>query len=172
LLDSQCDRLSARFDQTLNVIKDAFQAHKIFVVRGTLFDGGPDHYAGSKRGSWFFGCFFHAGKAAPQIRCYRPRPRTLRVVFARQLGVSRSSASREAGAPGTRILVAELLEPHRERPNELFEKMLDVIKVPFQARKIFLVRGVLVDDGRDHYARLEAGELVLRCEALRHREWL
>jgi hypothetical protein len=34
---------------------------------------------------------------------------------ARQLGVSRSWASREAHAPGTRQLLADLFELHRER---------------------------------------------------------
>jgi len=37
--------LSELFDQTLNIIKDAFGARKIFVVRGAVVDGGPDHYA-------------------------------------------------------------------------------------------------------------------------------
>jgi hypothetical protein len=35
----------------------------IFVVRSALVDGGPDQYARSRRGSWFFGCFLHAGDA-------------------------------------------------------------------------------------------------------------
>jgi hypothetical protein len=39
--------------------------------------------------------------------------------IARQLNVSRSWASREANAPGTRNLLAELLELHRERLNAL-----------------------------------------------------
>jgi hypothetical protein len=81
---------------------------------------------------------------------------------ARQLGVSRSWASREANAPGTRILIAELLEPHREQLNELFRLTLDLIKDAFQPRRIFVVRGVLVDGGPDHYARLEAAKLFLR----------
>jgi hypothetical protein len=32
-------------DLTLDLIKNAFQARKIFVVRGVLLDGDPDHYA-------------------------------------------------------------------------------------------------------------------------------
>jgi hypothetical protein len=47
-------------------------------------------------------------------------------------------ASREANAPGTRVLIAELLEPHREQLNELFSLTLDLIKDAFQGRKIFL----------------------------------
>jgi hypothetical protein len=81
---------------------------------------------------------------------------------ARQLGVSRPWASREANAAGTRCLIAELLEPHREQLNELFRLTLDLIKDAFQARKIFVVRGELLDAGPDHYARLEAAKLVLR----------
>jgi hypothetical protein len=75
--------------------------------------------------------------------------------------VSRSWASREANAPGTRILIAELLEAHREQLNELFSLTLDLIKDAFQTRKIFLVRGVLLDGGPDHYARIEAAKLFL-----------
>jgi hypothetical protein len=81
---------------------------------------------------------------------------------ARQLGVSRSWASREAHAPGTRVLVAELLDSQHERMNELFDQTLNVIKDAFGARKIFVVRGALVDGGPGHYARLEAGKQVLR----------
>jgi hypothetical protein len=51
---------------------------------------------------------------------------------ARQLGVSRSWASREAHAPGTRILVAELLNSQRERLSALFDQTLDVIKDAFK----------------------------------------
>jgi hypothetical protein len=55
-----------------------------------------------------------------------------------------------------------LLEPHREQLNELFRLTLDPIEAAFQARKIFLVRGVLLDGGPDHYARLEAAKLFIR----------
>jgi hypothetical protein len=81
---------------------------------------------------------------------------------ARQLGVSRSWASREANAPGTRLLIAQLLAPHRERLSVLFDKTLDVIEDALKARKTYLVRGVLVDGGPAHYARLEAGRLFIR----------
>jgi hypothetical protein len=50
---------------------------------------------------------------------------------------------------------------HRERLNALFDETLDVIEDAFEARKIFLVRGVLVDGGPDHYVRLEAVKLFL-----------
>jgi hypothetical protein len=75
---------------------------------------------------------------------------------ARQLGVSRSWASREANAPGTRNLLAELLEHHRERLNALFDQALDVIEDAMNARHFLVVNRVLVDVGPDHYARLEA----------------
>jgi hypothetical protein len=66
---------------------------------------------------------------------------------ARQLGISRSWASREANAPGTRLLIAALFAPHRERLSRLFGRMLDLIDGAFQARKIFLVKGAIVDGG-------------------------
>jgi hypothetical protein len=75
---------------------------------------------------------------------------------ARQLGVSRSWASREANAPGTRNLLAELLEPHCKRLSALFDQMLDVIEDAMKARQFLVVNRVLVDVGPDHYARLEA----------------
>jgi hypothetical protein len=37
--------------------------------------------------------------------------------------------------------------------------MLDVIEDAFQVRKIFLVKGVVVDGGPDHFARVEAGKM-------------
>jgi hypothetical protein len=38
-----------------------------------------------------------------------------------------------------------LLEANRERINALFDQKLDLIKGAFQVRKIFLVRGVIVE---------------------------
>jgi hypothetical protein len=75
--------------------------------------------------------------------------------------VSRSWASRKANAPGTRLLIAQLLALHRQRLSVLFDKTLDVIEDAFEARKIFLVKGVLVEGGPDHYARLEAGKMFM-----------
>jgi hypothetical protein len=71
-------------------------------------------------------------------------------------------ASREANAPGTCQMIAELLDSQRERLNELFDQTLNVIKDAFQARKAFVVRSVIVDGGPDHFARLETAKLVLR----------
>jgi hypothetical protein len=65
-------------------------------------------------------------------------------------------ASREANAPGTRNLLAELLELHRERLNALCDQTLDVIEDAMKARQFLVVNRVLVDVGPDHYARLEA----------------
>ncbi len=58
---------------------------------------------------------------------------------ARQLGVSRSWASREANAPGTRNLLAELAELHGERMNELFDQTLDDIEDAMKARQFLVV---------------------------------
>jgi hypothetical protein len=64
--------------------------------------------------------------------------------------------------PGTRVLIAEVLDSQRERLNALFHQTLEIIKDAFQARKIFVVRGVLVNGGPDHYARIEAAKLFFR----------
>jgi putative NADH-flavin reductase len=63
-------------------------------------------------------------------------------------------------APGTRILVAELLDSQRERVSELFDQTLNVIEDAFQARKIFVVRGVLVDGGARSLRQDRGGEVV------------
>jgi hypothetical protein len=88
-------------------------------------------------------------------------------VIARHLGVSRSWASREANAPGTRILIADLFELCRERVKALFDQTLDVIEDAMKARKFLVVNRVLVDVGPDHYARLQAVKVftVLMCHA-------
>ena len=76
--------------------------------------------------------------------------------------MSRSWASREANAPGTRNLIAELLEPYRERLDALFDQTLDVIEDAMKARQFLVVNRVLVDVGPDHYARLEAVKVFTR----------
>jgi hypothetical protein len=81
--------------------------------------------------------------------------------------VSRSWASREANAPGTRNLLAELLELHRERVNKLFDQTLDVIEDAMKARKIFVVKGVIVDGGPDHLCPIGSGENVYPVDASR-----
>jgi hypothetical protein len=43
-------------------------------------------------------------------------------------------ASREANAPGTRLLISELFEADRELINALFDQTLDVIEDAFEAR--------------------------------------
>jgi hypothetical protein len=73
-----------------------------------------------------------------------------------------SSACREANAPGTRLLIAEVLDSQREQLSALFDQTLEIINDAFQARKIFVVRGVTVDGGPDHYARLEAAKLFIQ----------
>jgi hypothetical protein len=50
--------LSALFDQTLDLIQDAFQARKIFVVRGLIVDGGLDHYARLEAAKLFYSAGF------------------------------------------------------------------------------------------------------------------
>jgi hypothetical protein len=68
----------------------------------------------------------------------------------KQLNVSRSWASREANAPGTHNLLAELLEPYRKRLNALCNQTLDVIEDAMKARQFLVVNRVLADVGPDH----------------------
>jgi hypothetical protein len=48
----------------------------------------------------------------------------------------------------------------------VFDQTVDLTEDVFQARKIFLVRGELVDGGPDHYDRLEAVKLFIRLISL------
>jgi hypothetical protein len=75
---------------------------------------------------------------------------------ARQIGVSRSWASREAHSPGVRNILAQLLEQHKERIERLFDQSLTVIEEAFGARRVYVRRGQIVESGPDHYARLRA----------------
>jgi hypothetical protein len=77
---------------------------------------------------------------------------------ARQLGVLRSCASREANAAGTRILIVQLLALHSERLSALLDQTLDVKEAALKARKTYLVRGRgCRRPGPDHCARRTSG---------------
>jgi hypothetical protein len=80
-----------------------------------------------------------------------------RRAVARQLGVSRSWASREANAPDTRHLLPELLEIGP----------LDVVEDAMKARLFSVVNRVLVDVGPDHFAQLEAVKMFTELMASR-----
>jgi hypothetical protein len=122
-----------------------------------------------------------------------PRPRTRRAVFAwaaRRIAASDgrpchrpaspsprsrgSSACRGRGrvATRTRHLIAELFEANRERISELFDHTLDLIEDAFQARKIFVVRGVIVDGGPDDFDRLEETKQAHLSDTIHFGRWL
>ncbi|MEO8630274.1 MAG: hypothetical protein ABI612_19580, partial [Betaproteobacteria bacterium] len=88
---------------------------------------------------------------------------------ARQLGVSRSWASREANAPRTRNIIAGILELRREQLEALFDRTLDVIDDAMNARKLSVVNCVLVDVGPDRGVRREAVDMFRRL--MQHRAW-
>ena len=73
---------------------------------------------------------------------------------ARQLGVSRSWPSREANAPGTGKLIAELLELRRERMDALCDQDLDVTIAHFP------IRGLHNPDGCLRRLRLDLTHLL------------
>jgi hypothetical protein len=55
-----------------------------------------------------------------------------------------------------------LFEANRERLKAVLDRPLDLIEDALQARNTLMVKGGIVDAGPGHYARLEAGQLVLR----------
>jgi hypothetical protein len=81
---------------------------------------------------------------------------------ARELGVSRSWASREAHAQGTCEVIEILANEHAAAIDVLLEATLNVIKDVLQARKVKRVRGKVVDLGPDHCLRMKAVGLYSR----------
>jgi hypothetical protein len=81
----------------------------------------------------------------------------LKITFvARQLGVSRSWASREANSAGIRNIIGDLIRANIEKVRQVFREALDVIQQAFQARKIYVRKGRIIQGGPDHMVRLEA----------------
>ena len=81
---------------------------------------------------------------------------------ARELGISRESASRIANATETQQIIAMLANAHLEHASELFQAALAIIKEGFQARRTVVHKGQVVDVGPDHYARLAAVAALVR----------
>ena len=81
----------------------------------------------------------------------------LKVVdIARQIGVSRSWASREVNSAGARNIIAELIRESWEQVKALFSKTLAVLSETMEARTVLRHRGRIVQSVPDHYLRLEA----------------
>jgi hypothetical protein len=77
--------------------------------------------------------------------------------IAREEGISRTWASQEANAPGTRVLIADMIDRHRDEMAELGGLAIKAVREAFEAKKILIDKfGVEVDCGPDHYARLGA----------------
>src|SRR4051794_2567513 len=75
---------------------------------------------------------------------------------ARELGVSRSWASREANSPGVRNITGELIWAHREKIKELLMLSAKAIEGALDARNEYVRRGRILEGGPDHYTRLDA----------------
>jgi hypothetical protein len=83
---------------------------------------------------------------------------------ARELGVSRSWASREANAPETRLVVADLFERNAEKINGLIRQALAVIQNGLDATKLLRSK-TRAWEIVDHRTRLEAVHLFIRLMA-------
>ena len=82
--------------------------------------------------------------------------------LAKEEGVTRSHLSREANQPETRLLMAELLDVHKEQLVRLVGMSLDVIESAFDADKTAATKeGLSVDLGADHFARLTAAKRLV-----------
>jgi hypothetical protein len=98
-----------------------------------------------------------AGKAIAQV--------------ARETGISRQWASREAQQPETRIELAGLLGSQHAKLERLVARAVAVIGAAMGATKVAAIKdGGTVDLGADHYARLQAVkrllELIVACKPL------
>lgn len=76
--------------------------------------------------------------------------------IARELGVTRSWASREAHAVETGVLIDELVAQHWERISALLSKGRETLLKLFETRKVTYVRGKAFDLGPDHRVRPSA----------------
>jgi len=81
---------------------------------------------------------------------------------ARELGVSRSWASREPYAPGTGDLVNALVAEHWQHIHALLNATLGVIEDALSARKIKCGVGEVLDLGPDYRVRMKAVKLYIR----------
>ena len=81
--------------------------------------------------------------------------------IARELGVWRSWASREAHAPQTRERGDALADQYHEVIDALFETVLNAIVRGLAARKFTTRNGKRFDKGPDHRVRLKAAGLLL-----------
>jgi len=90
---------------------------------------------------------FRRKKISQQITLWVPKSRRQAANRALQLGVSRSWASREANASGTRNIIADLFKRHRERLELLFDRTLAVIDDAMEARQFLVMNRVLVEVG-------------------------
>src|SRR5690349_6993599 len=76
--------------------------------------------------------------------------------IARQVGVSRSWASREANSPAVRNIIGELIWSDREKIKELLMRSADAIEDALDARNHYVRKGRILHGGPDHYTRLDA----------------
>ena len=78
------------------------------------------------------------------------------VEIARQIGVSRSWASREVNSPGVRNIIAELIRENWHTIKALFSEVLGALRRAMQARTVRRHRGQIVYGGPDYRVQLEA----------------
>ena len=87
---------------------------------------------------------------------------------ARQLGVSRSWASREAHSPGVQNIIAALIEENREQFERVLNKALNAMNETMDARNEYFWKGQILEGGPDHYTRLEAVKVVMKMLPVYH----
>ena len=84
------------------------------------------------------------------------------VEIARQIGVSRSWASREVNSPGVRNIIAELIRENWHTIKALFSKVLGALRKAMQARTVRPYRGRLIQGGPDHRLQLKAAGIFIK----------
>ena len=76
--------------------------------------------------------------------------------IARAEGVSRDWAAKELGSVECRQILVSLVNGTLERMAQLFKTVLDTIEAGMKADKMVVAKGMTVNLGADHYARLTA----------------
>ena len=80
---------------------------------------------------------------------------------ARQVGVSRSWASREAHSAGVRNIIAEAIMANAEKVAALFGSALDAVEEALGARREYRYRGRTLIGGPDHKVRMAAVDALI-----------
>jgi hypothetical protein len=74
--------------------------------------------------------------------------------IAKEEGISRGYASREANSPAVALMISTLIDERSERLGQLLDRTISVIEQSYKADRFVMDDGDVVNAGPDHFARL------------------